>query len=195
MAAQASVGKARGERRESSSGIIELSSVCCSARSLKRDPVVNRLATEQSSRKRRARRRSCFIPTEIRYRISLLRFCRIGFLALIVCLWSCEWDPFGSDSKEIAHGYRLKRIGNSSQFALLAPYDTGGIIIDEIGWRKPFIIARAVGSQYWDRIDTDHAEHIRISDSKRMSDPNYRTIPVKHADMAWNYLKPDKRMW
>jgi hypothetical protein len=106
-----------------------------------------------------------------------LSFCRVVLLGLFVCLWSCEGDLFGSDSKEIAHGYRLKRIGDPSQFALLAPYGTGGIIIDEIGWRKPFIIARAAGSQYWDRIDTDHAEHIRISDSQRMSNPNYRTIP------------------
>jgi hypothetical protein len=124
-----------------------------------------------------------------------LSFCRVVILGLFVCLWSCERDLFGSDSKEIAHGYRLKRIGDPSQFALLAPYDTGGIIIDEIGWRKPFIIARAVGSEYWDRIDTDHAEHIRISESQRMSNPNYRSIPVENADMAWNHLKPHKRMW
>jgi hypothetical protein len=122
-------------------------------------------------------------------------FCGVVFLALLFCLWSCEGDLFSSDSKEIAHGYRLKRVGDSSQFALLAPYDTGGIIIDEIGWRKPFIIARAAGSQYWDRIDTDHAEHIRISDSQRSSNPNYKTIPVESADMAWHQLNPHKRMW
>lgn len=124
-----------------------------------------------------------------------LSFCVVVFLALSVCLWSCEWDFFGSDSKEIAQGYRLKRIGDPNQFALLAPYDTGGIIIDEIGWRKPFMIARAAGSQSWDRIDTDHAEHIRISDSQRSSNPKYRTIPVENAAVAWNRLKPHKRMW
>jgi len=132
---------------------------------------------------------------KMRHNNLFLSFGRVVFLALFVCLWSCEWDPFGSDSKEIAHGYRLKRVGDSSQFALLAPYDTGGIIIDEIGWRKPFIIARAAGSQYWDRIDTDHAEHIRISDSQRSSNPNYKTIPVESADMAWHQLNPHKRMW
>jgi hypothetical protein len=124
-----------------------------------------------------------------------LSFCRVVLLGLLICLWSCDGDLFGSDSKEIAQGYRLKRIGNPGQFALLAPYDTGGIIIDEIGRRKPFIIARAAGSQYWDRIDTDHAEHIRISDLQRRSNPNYRTIPVENANMAWNHLKPHKPMW
>jgi len=124
-----------------------------------------------------------------------LSFCPVLLLGLFLCFWSCEGDLFGSDSKEIAHGYRLKRIGNPGQFALLAPYDTGGIIIDEIGWGKPFIIARAAGSQYWDRIDTDHAEHIRISDSQRRSNPNYRTILIENADMAWNHLKPRKRVW
>jgi hypothetical protein len=92
-------------------------------------------------------------------------FWRVAFLALLVCLCSCEADPFDRDSKQIAHGYRLKRMRSPSQFALLAPYDTGGLIIDEIGWRKPFILARASGSQYWDRINTDRAEHIRISDA------------------------------
>jgi hypothetical protein len=124
-----------------------------------------------------------------------LSFCRVVLLGLFIFLWACEEDLFGFDSKQIAQGYRLKRIGHPSQFALLAPYETGSIIIDEIGWRKPFIIARAVGSQYWDRIDTDHGEHVRISDSQGMSNPNYRTIPVENADLAWNHLKPHKRMW
>jgi hypothetical protein len=125
----------------------------------------------------------------------LHNFWRIAFLALFVCLCSCGGDPFDRDSKQIAHGYRLKRIGNPSQFALLAPYDTGGLIIDEIGWRKPFILARASGSQYWDRIDTDRAEHIRISDAQRRSDPDLRSIPIESADIAWNHLKRHKRMW
>jgi hypothetical protein len=89
----------------------------------------------------------------------------------------------------------LKRIGNSSEFALLAPYNTGGLIIDEIGWRKPFILARASGSQYWDRINTDRAEHIRISDAQRRSDPDLRSIPIESADIAWNHLKRHKRVW
>ena len=122
-------------------------------------------------------------------------FWRVAFLAGLVCFCSCEGDPFDSNSKQIAHGYRLKRIGNSSQFALLAPYDTGGLIIDEVGWRKPFILARASGSQYWDRINTDRAEHIRINDAQRRSDPDLRSIPIESADIAWNHLKRHKRMW
>jgi hypothetical protein len=114
-------------------------------------------------------------------------FWRIAFLALFVCLCSCDDYLFGSDSKEIAHRYRLKRIGNPSQFVLLAPYDTGGLIIEEIGWPKPFILARAFGSQYWDRIDSDHAEHIRISDAERRLDQRYRSIP-ENAEAAWSHL-------
>ena len=116
-------------------------------------------------------------------------------MALFLCLCSCDANLFGSDSKEIAQGYRLKRIGNLGQFAFLAPYDTGGLIIDEIGWRKPFILARASGSQYWDRINTDRAEHIRISNAQRRSDPDLRSIPIESADIAWNHLKRHKRMW
>ena len=122
-------------------------------------------------------------------------FCRVAFVALFVCLCSCDGDLFDSDSRQIAHGYRLKRIGDSSEFALLAPYDTGGLIIDEIGWHKPFILFRASGSEYWDRIDTDHAEHIRISDAQRRLNPVLRSIHVEGADIAWNHLKRHKRMW
>jgi hypothetical protein len=125
----------------------------------------------------------------------LHNFWRVAFLALLVCLCSCGGDPFDRDSKQIAHGYRLKRTGDPSQFAFLAPYDTGGLIIDEIGWRKPFILARASGSQYWDRINTDRAEHIRVSDAQRRSDPDLRSIPIESADIAWNHLKRHKRIW
>ncbi|HYK23611.1 MAG TPA: hypothetical protein VEU75_02980 [Candidatus Acidoferrum sp.] len=127
---------------------------------------------------------------------NLLRnFQRAAFLTLFVCLCSCEGDPFDRDSKQIAHGYRLKRIGNPRQFALVAPYDTGGLIINEIAWHKPFILFRASGSQYWDRINTDRAEHIRISEVQRRSDPDLRSIPIESADIAWNHLKRHKRMW
>jgi|SRR5262245_37508794 len=116
-------------------------------------------------------------------------------LTLFVCLCSCEGDPFDRNSKEVAHGYRLKRIGNPNQFVFVAPYDTGGLIIDEIGWREPFILVRASGSQYWDRIDTDHAEHTRISEVERTSKPKYRSIPIESAAGAWNQLKRHKRVW
>ena len=122
-------------------------------------------------------------------------FRRVAFLAGLVCFCSCEGDPFDSNSKQIAHGYRLKRIGNSSQFALLAPYDTGGLIIDEVGWRKPFILARASGSRYWDRIDTDRAEHTRITDTERRSDSRYQSIPIESAAIAWSHLERHKRIW
>jgi hypothetical protein len=127
---------------------------------------------------------------------NLLRnFCRVAFVALLVCFGSCEGDPFDRSSKEIAHGYRIKRIGNSSQFALVAPNDIGGLMIDEIGWRKPFILFRASGSKYWDRINTDRAEHIRISEVQRTSDPVYRSIPIESAATAWHKLKRHQRIW
>jgi hypothetical protein len=116
------------------------------------------------------------------------------FLGLFVWLCSCG-DAFNRDSKEIAHGYRLKRTGSPGQFALVAPYDAGGLVIDEIGWRKPFILVRASGSQYWDRIDTDHAEHIRISEVQRASEEDYRSVPIESASSAWNHLQRHKRIW
>src|ERR1035441_475888 len=87
-------------------------------------------------------------------------FCRIAFLVVFVCLCSCD-NLFGPDLREIAGGYRLKRASNPDQFALTVPYESGGLIIDEIGWREPIIVARASGSEYWDVINTARAQHIR----------------------------------
>ena len=148
-----------------------------------------------SKRRKASQRSPDVIPAKTWSDDLLHNFWRIAFLAMFVCLCSCEDYLFDPDSKEIAHRYRLKRIGNPSEFALLAPYDTGGLIIDEIGWRKPFILARASGSEYWDSINTDRAEHIRISDAQRRSDPDLRSIPIESADIAWNHLKQHKRIW
>jgi hypothetical protein len=45
----------------------------------------------------------------------------MAFLAVVVCLCSCEANLFGPDLKEIAGGYRLKRGGDANQFALIIP--------------------------------------------------------------------------
>src|SRR4029077_8467388 len=119
----------------------------------------------------------------------------VGALTVFVSLCSCDANLFGRGSREIAGGYRLMRANNPNEFVLTIPNERGGLIIDEIGWRKPFILARASGSQYWDRINTDRAEHIRISDAQRRSDPDLRSIPIESADIAWNHLKQHKRIW
>ncbi len=122
-------------------------------------------------------------------------FRRIAFLAAVVSLCSCEADIFGPDSREIAGGYRLKRAGNPNQFALTIPHESGGLIIDEVGWRKPFIIARTSGSQYWDVINTARSQHIRVSNLQRESDPAYQPIRTEAAEMAWKNLNRHKRLW
>ena len=70
----------------------------------------------------------------------------IAYLAVVVWLCSCDANLFGPESREIAGGYRLKRANNPNEFALAIPNERGGLIIDEIGWREPLIIARAFGS-------------------------------------------------
>src|SRR5438094_6761089 len=122
-------------------------------------------------------------------------FSRIASLAAVVCLCSCEADIFDGDSREIGGGYRLKRAGNPSHFALITPYEKSGLIIDEIGWREPLIFARAAGSQYWDVINTAHAQHIRINDVKRKSDSGYQSIQIETAEAAWSDLEQHKRRW
>jgi len=122
-------------------------------------------------------------------------FSRFAFLATFLCLFSCDTRLFGPDSREIAGGYRLKRIGNSNQFALTIPYQSGGLIIDEIGWRKPFIIARASGSDYWEAINTARAQRISVSEQQRKSDSAYQSIPIVPVEEAWMKLDRRKRVW
>jgi hypothetical protein len=122
-------------------------------------------------------------------------FFHIAFLAVSLCLCSCHANLFGPDSREIAGGYRLKRADNPNQFALTIPYQSGGLIIDEIGWREPFIIARASGSNYWEAINTARAQRISISDLDRKADAIYRSIPVEAAEKAWIKLDRRKRLW
>lgn len=122
------------------------------------------------------------------------RDARLIVLVILACLCSCD-RLVGPESRELAGGYRLKRLRGSNDFALIIPNQTGGLIIDEIGWHKPVIVARGNGSQYWEVINTARAEHIRISDETRKADANYSSIQVVAADKAWSELKPASRIW
>jgi hypothetical protein len=128
-------------------------------------------------------------------RESLSNLCSVSFLTGVVWLCSCEANLFGPESREIAGGYRLKRADNHNRFALIIPNESGGLIIDEIGWREPFIAARASGSQYWEVINTAHAQRIRVSDLQRKSDPIYQSMQIKSAETAWKHLNRYKRLW
>jgi hypothetical protein len=119
----------------------------------------------------------------------------IAYLTVAVWLCSCDANLFGPESREIAGGYRLKRAGNPNEFALTIPNEDGGLIIDEIGWREPLIFARAFGSRYWDVINTAHAQHIRVSELQRKSDPISQSIQIKSAEIAWKELRGHKRLW
>ena len=124
------------------------------------------------------------------------RLCfRLTVLIALGLFYSCE-RLAGPESREIAGGYRLKKVGGANdQFALIIPHESGGMIVDEIGWRNPVIIARGSGSQYWEVINTAHAEHTRVSDEKRKSDQEYSSIEVKPTAEAWKTLNPDTGVW
>jgi len=89
----------------------------------------------------------------------------------------------------------LKQGDDQNRFVLIVPNESGGLIIDEIGWREPLIAARASGSQYWEVINTARARHIRVSDLQRKSDPIYQSIEIKSAERAWKELNRNKRLW
>ena len=117
------------------------------------------------------------------------KFCAV--VAVFFFFSGCD----SADFREIAGGYRLKRVKNPPQFVFCLPRQDGGAIIDEIGWHKPVILFRTSGSQYWDLIDTAHASHARVSDAERKSDAVLRSIQIEPAEAAWNRLQPRKRLW
>jgi len=77
----------------------------------------------------------------------------------------------------------------------MIPHESGGLIIDEIGWHQPLIVARAIGSEYWDAIDTSEARHTRISDAQRKSDSGYQKVEIEPVTKAWMRLQRNKRLW
>jgi hypothetical protein len=101
-----------------------------------------------------------------------------------------------AEKRKLAGGYQLKRVANEvNRLALAAPNEDGGLIIDEIGWRKPFIIARSTGSMDWDVINTERAQHVWISETQRKTTADYQDIPVQPAATAWNRLNTSKPLW
>ena len=119
---------------------------------------------------------------------------RLMVVAALFSCCSCE-RLSAPESRELAGGYRLKRVRGSNDFALIIPHESGGQIVDEIGWRKPLIIARGNGSEYWEVINTARATHTRIRDDSLKADSTYQSIEVLPAEKAWEMLKPDSGVW
>jgi hypothetical protein len=119
---------------------------------------------------------------------------RIFIFVAIFAICSCE-KLAGPESREVAGGYRLKRVRGSNSYALIVPHGTGGMIVDEIGWREPLIVARSSGSQYWEVINIARAEHTWVSDETMKSDAAYKAVEINTADKAWAELKPDSKIW
>ena len=122
-------------------------------------------------------------------------FWRLGIATLAVCLCSCDANMFGPEARELAGGYRLKKSDHTNEYAVTIPYQSGGVIVDEIGWRKPFIIARGSGSQYWEVINTARAQHTRISDRDLKADPTFQSIAARPPEVAWKELNPRTPLW
>ena len=140
--------------------------------------------------------KSVSIIAAMKSKYSFRLFCRrLALLSVFVVLCSCDANFFGPDSRELAGGYGLKRADDSNQIALTIPNRRGGIIIDEIGWREPFIIARASGSDYWEAMNTARAQRISVSDQQRKSDPHYQSIQTEPVEIAWKKLNRGKRLW
>jgi hypothetical protein len=123
-----------------------------------------------------------------------INFCRTTILVALLSLCSCD-KLKGPESRELAGGYRLKRVRGSTGLALIIPNHSGGLIVDEMGWWQPIIVARRNGSEYWEVINTERAERKMVSDNDLKSDSAYNSIHTMTAETAWNSLKEDTRIW
>src|SRR4051812_21675715 len=113
-------------------------------------------------------------------------------LILLSVVAACDIDPFGRTKKKIGSGYCLVVGDTGHEYAVMAPGSSGGTVIDEIGWRKPYIIARPEGDRRWQLFDTSKRTSRYISDEERRSDSLLRDIQPMSANDAWNRLE---HMW
>jgi hypothetical protein len=124
---------------------------------------------------------------------------RVSLLLMSVSLCACDVDVFGLCEKQIARGYRLYHNGDripddsSDMYSLFLPDEDYGGVIDEVGWKKPLIIARY--GDKWDIFDTSTKQKVSISDSQRKSDPKFRDIPSFPPKEAWGKLRHWHRQW
>jgi hypothetical protein len=118
-------------------------------------------------------------------------------MSLLVCavfLCSCDVNLFGW--KNVAGGYYLDDWREGDPGYILFPPNNGPgqIRIEQLGWKKPFIIVRPVDTAgQWIVIDTRTNQRTAISDAQRNADQNYRNITVYAAADAWNRLRRTKQ--
>ncbi len=118
-------------------------------------------------------------------------------MSLLVCavfLCSCDVNLFGW--KNVADGYYLDDWREGDRGYILFPPNNGPgqIRVQQLGWKKPFIIVRPVDtSDQWTVIDTRTNQRTTISDAQRNTDQNYRDITVYAAADAWNRLRRTKQ--
>jgi hypothetical protein len=109
-------------------------------------------------------------------------------------LCSCDVNLFGW--KNVAGGYYLDDWRDVDPGYILFPPNNGPgqIRVEQLGWKKPFIIVRSVDTAHqWIVIDTLTNQRTAISDAQRNADQNYRNITVYGAADAWKRLRRSKQ--
>jgi hypothetical protein len=119
------------------------------------------------------------------------------FLSPLMCavfLCSCDVNLFGW--KNVAGGYYLDDWREGDPGYILFPPNRqigGQIRVEQLGWKKPFIIVLPVNSaDQWIVIDTRTNQRTTISNAQRNADQNYRNITVYAAADAWKGLRRTK---
>ena len=114
----------------------------------------------------------------------------------LLLLSGCDFDVFGSSTKDIIGSYELKQWEDFKTYYLYGPQDTGwGAIdgtVDRIGWNIRYILVL--------QNDDGNGSGWRIIDSKTdivsplltypdvKANPNVSNINVQSAVVAWNSL-------
>jgi hypothetical protein len=106
-----------------------------------------------------------------------VRFMFLFMCAVSIC--SCDVNLFGW--KNVAAGYYLDDWRDVDPGYILFPPNNrpGEIRVEQLGWKKPFIIVRPVDTiDQWIVIDTITHQSTAISDAQRTTDQDYRDITV-----------------
>jgi hypothetical protein len=134
-----------------------------------------------------------------------IRFVRVMMvvsgLAMTVAITSRAAEKLPAHPKlvyrQIAAGWTLALESNRREktFFLCDPSKTNCISTKEVGWRKPFIIARdgsLVGRGY-SIVDTSSSKSAGAVNKSLAS--HLKTIPIYPPAVAWEKLSPTKTLW
>ena len=115
--------------------------------------------------------------------------------AVLFLICGCDFGDV-SQQKVIVDGYRLN-MADDGTFAVFPKGSSAGLVITQIGWRKPYIVAADEHGLYeiFDTSNHGKWEPRFFSADQVRADPRVRDIQLISAEDAWKQLDPEGSQW